>query len=116
MFVILLAGPATVSITDQQGNKVGYYETDPTGMKIAVVPNPGQGTYQVRVDGTGPGEYHLAFIYGAEEKSCSADGEGRTTLGSRDSYIIIYNPGAPEPIQFKHNKIYLPLIFRNYSK
>ncbi|MCX6726061.1 MAG: alpha/beta fold hydrolase, partial [Candidatus Shapirobacteria bacterium] len=52
--VFQIASPATLSIIGPNGNPAGYGDG-----KLIIVPNAQEGKYQIKVNGTGQGEYQL---------------------------------------------------------
>jgi predicted membrane protein len=119
--------PVELLVTDPQGRQLGYLTNgsdvfniptgsyfveypiandagtgpalgDPSGAKIAYIPSPASGTYNLTVTGTASGPYNLRFEGVATNGSAqSTTMQGTAFSGSISQYLISYSstPGVP---------------------
>lgn len=102
--VFQIASPATINITDPNGNSAG----DGDG-KLMVVTNPLPGEYQINLTGTGSGPYKLYIGQILEDKDFWTTTSGLIDEGSNFTYKINFNPSSPleNPIIDQSGEIYL---------
>ncbi|MCJ7804846.1 hypothetical protein MUP35_03905, partial [Patescibacteria group bacterium] len=102
--VFQIASPATLNITDPNGNPAG----DGDG-KLMVVANPLPGEYQVNLSGTTSGSYKLYIGQIFEDKNLWTTTSGSINEGNNLTYKINFNPSSPleNPIIDQSGETYL---------
>lgn len=101
MLLFQLFSPADILVTDPLGRRAGFdsgtelaeipgaFYAGPTALvEYLTIPNPMQGTYTVRVKGTGSGTYELLSSYMEEGSSDDLSRYGTATPGSNADYQI----------------------------
>jgi len=90
--VFQLASPAVISeIMAPDGHPTGF-----TDGKLAIIPNAVQGEYQVKITGTGNGNYHLYIGQILKDQDFWTDTSGSIENGEQVNYKISFNPSSPE--------------------
>jgi hypothetical protein len=110
--VFQVASPATINITDPNGNSAG----DGDG-KLVVIGNPLPGEYQINLTGTGSGPYKLYIGQILEDKDFWTTTSGLIDEESNLTYKIIFNPSSPleNPIIDQSGEIYLQTVKNQIS-
>ncbi len=88
--VFQIASPATITITDPNGNSVG----DGDG-KLMIINNPLPGKYQINLSGIVSGPYDLYIGQILDDKDFWTTTSGLINEGDEISYKINFNPSAP---------------------
>jgi len=102
--VFQIASPATINITDPNGNPAGNGDG-----KLIVVTNPLLGEYQVNLTGTASGPYKLYIGQISEDKNIWTTTSGSINEGDNLNYKINFNPSSPleNPIDDPSGEAYL---------
>lgn len=81
----VIHSPATISVTDQNGNSVGQGDLG----KVIFVQNPTSTVYDVSIQGTGTGNYLLETFYSTYDKTL------------RNTFYGSIKPGEVKTVEFK---------------
>ncbi|OGD89345.1 hypothetical protein A3D04_03850 [Candidatus Curtissbacteria bacterium RIFCSPHIGHO2_02_FULL_40_16b] len=89
IFGIFGGSPIEIEVRDPSGNLVGESTQDPeTGFIILLVENPLDDIYQITVNGTDNGTYHLTLLWADEDSTLETEISGFSTAGSQTTYEI----------------------------
>jgi len=102
--VFQIASPATIAITDPNGNLVGDGDD-----KLIIITDPLSGEYQINLAGTANGPYDLHIGQILNDKDFWTTTSGSINEGDEISYKIAFNPSAPleNPIIDQTGEIYI---------
>ena len=102
--VFQIASPATIAITDPNGNLVGDGDD-----KLIIITDPLSGDYQINLAGTTNGPYDLHIGQILNDKDFWTTTSGSINEGDEISYKIAFNPSAPleNPIIDQTGEIYI---------
>jgi len=112
LLLIRIFSPADFQVIAPDGKKLGrdfsssstfneineaFYSGSADGPEFAVIPNPLDGQYQVKLEGTGNGDYRLSASYIDDSTSTNSDISGRITAGEIQKAQFVYanNPAGP---------------------
>ena len=102
--VFQIASPATIAITDPNGNLVGDGDD-----KLIIITDPLSGDYQINLAGTTNGPYDLHIGQILNDKDFWTTTSSSINEGDEISYKIAFNPSAPleNPIIDQTGEIYI---------
>ncbi|MFA4873292.1 MAG: LamG-like jellyroll fold domain-containing protein [Patescibacteria group bacterium] len=104
---VMVASPVEIEITDSEGKMVSRTlseipgaefdaETNPMGVKMIMIPDPGDGVYTIKLAGTDNGTYHLITAFIDEDTDSSKTFTGEARMDEIIEYRIILNGESNE--------------------
>ncbi|MFA5125207.1 MAG: hypothetical protein WC473_05315 [Patescibacteria group bacterium] len=124
VFMVRIFSPADFLIVAPDGKRLGYdvqanqdvleipgayYSGTMSGPEYAIIPEPLAGDYQVKLFGTGNGEYRLSASFISDDLSADNDFSGQIMAGQNRDFIVNYSD-AEGVSEFKPQDSVPPVI------
>ena len=85
-----MASPAVLSVLGPDGQPAGYGDD-----QLIIIPGASAGEYQIKIIGTGQGEYHLHLGQIVSDEDIWTTISGAINPGDEIVYLINFNPDSP---------------------